>query len=622
MYKIVLILLCLIRPFQYLGMELPEDMSLELSLKTTPQIENTQKQSFKDSNGYDEVHCMGKVGNPPRGFQKYETLKMSNKKLKINHSQYKTNKSSYDQDLNDERQSTLHHPLDLEHERHHQKGGLMKNLNFQSASGQEENNRGSSLGKRKALDENFMPRNALKLPATDLNTALDLNIHSKDRIDIGQPIPQIPESMRTPKWLFGVDLNLVAKEDELGIRNNKVAEGSLMNKDKQTQTQDHLSTSEISHEEGKTVSESSKVHETQSFPQSVDDIFTPQSTRIMNDGKVNIGIDMQKVKEYRPIAIYSSAAIYLTHDLVKLIQGRYEQGPNPERTLKESGKRLWTFDLLLPHVYFILTQNPTFAMWEKIKRITGYVCRSYHLWYTETNAQLDPEHLISFLWWQTDVIYQICKNPSISKLIEDWGHQSMQNHYFKRMPPLLRMLQLVYDPFIDDRDFFKFKQTSCFLRSYLSITWKSDFDRGYPDGRWVSDTHESYWMIWRRKSQEIKEIGKTLTWPSSFEKTLSKNKCVLLANEDIDKGIQNETNIEIREFLMKWKSEFKSMLLTGRSMNNYKNVSMFNSSPYQGCFDSFLSLSSQRIKSNSRSSSLSEYNVNVFGKILEGNLGS
>ncbi|KAH9810607.1 hypothetical protein DFH28DRAFT_985239 [Melampsora americana] len=488
----------------------------------------------------------------------------------------------------------------------------MKNLNFPLESGQGENNRGSNLGKRKALTKDVMSRHAPGSSAIDLTTALSLNIHGEDRIESGYSIPQIPESKRTPKWLFGVDLNLVAKEDELG-RNKKVAEGSLMNKDEQTQTQNHPFTSETSHEEANTVSESSTIHKTQDFPQSVYDIFTPQS--------MNIGIDMQKVKEYRPITIYSSATVYFTHELVNFIQGRYEKGSNPERTLKESGKRLWTIDLLLPHVYFILTQNPTFAMWEKIKRITGYICRSYHLWYMETNAQLDPEDLIRFLWWHTDVIYQISKNPSISKIIENWAHQSIQNHYCKRMPPLFRILQLVYDPLMKDTNLFKFKQTSCFLRSYLSITWKSDFDRGYPDAEWVSDTHESYWMIWNRKSEEIKEIAKKLTWPSNFEKRLSKNRCMLLENKDIEKEIQNETSIEIRDFLMRWKLEFESMLSTRRNMNNLKKVSIFNSSPYEGCFDHLISSSSQRMKANSRSSSSSEYNVNLFGKILEGNSG-
>ncbi|EGG01814.1 uncharacterized protein MELLADRAFT_66837 [Melampsora larici-populina 98AG31] len=468
------------------------------------------------------------------------------------------------------------------HGRDCQEVNPMKTTKWKLESGHSKNNRGSTSGKRNSLDT--------------------ISITSHDLI-------------------LGFDLNIAPQEVDLGAKISKDAETDPNHKKKEIQSQNWDSKDARSHGELQKASESSHLEDTRITPPEICAIFSPQPIKTVNHSQCNIGVDMQSFKEHTPIAVCSAAAIFFTGNLVDFIQELYVQGTTHGRILIQAGKEIWTQELLLPYVYFILTLNPTIHTWERIKKITGYVFRAYHLWYMESNTNFDNEHLSRFVLWHTDVIYQTCKNPFVYDMVQGKGRESLHNKPGKKMSTIPRILQLVYGT-LDDGGFYKFRSQKSFLRNHLSTTWKSDFVRGYPDANFASSSTETFEIIWKTKSHEISEAGRAIVWPSKFGDTSRRDDHVLLVHEDIEKYMMKENDNEVKRFVHQWKVEFESMISSTKTHKVFQNLPVGDLELFGWGFDYYISRFGKRIRKDSGLSPSFEYNVKLFDNFLNKKPGS
>ncbi|EGG08717.1 uncharacterized protein MELLADRAFT_61689 [Melampsora larici-populina 98AG31] len=599
-----------------LCMEKFREHGLELSLGISSELESTNIKSPKPSSSSNWFKHM-KIDCDQHD-------KVSCKKTKITTSDPKMQESAVNTYPKNVELQDLHSCWYYENSQDSHGWCNAANLNIGFDNRQKEKVIGSDTGKRYIVaPTQLKDKQSISSVVDESTISPNGNLNYMFRQSAKRPLStKTPPAEKASKFLFGFDLNISEQENELEAKGSgdtevvpDLGDQHSPETSKKSESHNHIPESSTSeHSKHRDVDELFHLQRQIHTSQSVHDIFSPQSPPMMNDRQVKIGIDIQRFKEHKPMIICSSAAIHFTWDLVSVIHHKYTYRQNPGDNMIEMGKKIWTFDILLPQVYFLLTLNPSLAMWNRIKGITGILCRAYHSWLLDDKQELNQEHLSRFLLWHTDVIYQICRNRSISKSIEEGGNETFRDLMVKRMSSLPRILKLVYKP-VDNVNLLRYKNTNSFIYNHFSITWKSDFLRGYPDARLLSSGEESISKLWNTKSREIMQVGRTLSWPK-YLLYKSPEKPVLLVHEDVGRDIENEKNVEVRDFLIKWKTNFESMLSSTMNQRFSRKLPVSDLECYCLGFDHIVSTYSERSHPSTGLCSSAEYNVKLFGNFL------
>ncbi|KAH9814651.1 hypothetical protein DFH28DRAFT_1082827 [Melampsora americana] len=589
----------------YFCMEMVRDNGFELYLDRTSQLGNTEQHSLKSSSGSDWFQNR-KIHHD--GFGKF-----SSKRQRIENLYPGMQDSTPDTNSNNEESQSLQNFGYHGHDDTVQGWSHMNSLN----SGSYNTERGQYAFSNTETRQNLVPgkkneKGFISSVIPDSTTGpnfdtLDIFGNIENRQSSTQKVPE-----KNTLKLFGFDLNTLEEENEVA---HTWDEPNRPDNFKKFQLEDSISESSLSHHKEVDISFKDKNLSAQKS-QLLHDIFSPQPTSTLNDGKVHIGVDMQKLKDHDPIVMCSSAAVHFTQEFLSAIRNKYKFGRAPGSDMIKVGENIWTFETLLPHVYFLSTLNPSLAMWKRLKEITASVCRAYHLWYlkSEDNKEVDLEQLSRFLLWHTDVLYQACRNHAIRKLVEKGGNETFRDLMLKRMSTLPQMLQLVHGT-VNGFDILRYRTKTCFLQNYFSISWKSDLIRGYPDATLVSNRDKSILDIWKTKSKDIMEAGRTVFWPNNLLYD-SEEKSILLVDEDVERDIENEKNVAVRDFLIKWKFQFEEMISSTMKQTFTHNLPVSDLECYCLGFDHLTSIYSKRSHFSTGLSSSVEYNVKLFANFL------
>ncbi|EGG11474.1 uncharacterized protein MELLADRAFT_59675 [Melampsora larici-populina 98AG31] len=243
-------------------------------------------------------------------------------------------------------------------------------------------------------------------------------------------------------------------------------------------------------------------------------------------------IDIRNFHLHTPNKMCSAAAIHYTHDLLDKISERYT-GP------------IWTFERLLPFVYFVVSCNTNGKFWETIKILTASTFRTFDQFSHMSNkSQIDQEKYARFVLWHTEVIYHIA-------LSEPMIESSNVTLRLPGLSTLARFFLLIKGRGDASTDCKKM------LGRHISETFEQDYQSGYPSGEGNWNMHGTIWENWNKKSNEIYKIGQGVDWPKTSN---SQFEPVLLMNGDIEHDTIVKKSSSSSQFLKKWETDLHEML--------------------------------------------------------------
>ncbi|EGG05090.1 uncharacterized protein MELLADRAFT_107739 [Melampsora larici-populina 98AG31] len=334
-------------------------------------------------------------------------------------------------------------------------------------------------------------------------------------------------------------------------------------------------------------------------------IESKSSIRMDSEPKAS-EIDIKNFHLHDPNKICSAAAIHYTKDLMISLSEKYTPRVKiPNECLSwNSGKEIWTSEILLPFVYFMVICNPSQKLWKYIKHLTVLSLRAYHQSSLEDKTQSDQEKLGRFVLWHTEVMYHITLlQPSIKSL--DGVRLTIRG--FCTLARLVWVMN-------DHENFEKcFSQKSCksILERHISGTFEEDYKSGYPRNELNQNLYSSTLENWKKKSNEILKIGRYVDWSKFLINHPKDESHPLLL---IDQDLQNlKTDPKLLVFMKYWEKDLEKMFefisplsLTGLALPHF--------SLHQICKGM-----NQFIKTKRQTSGLhkpSEFQVTLFSQFL------
>ncbi|EGG05091.1 uncharacterized protein MELLADRAFT_107740 [Melampsora larici-populina 98AG31] len=279
-------------------------------------------------------------------------------------------------------------------------------------------------------------------------------------------------------------------------------------------------------------------------------IESKSSIRMDSEPKAS-EIDIKNFHLHNPDKMCSAAAIHYTKELIMALSDRYTpRGRLSEYPSWESGKEIWTSEILLPFVYFIVSCNPSRKIWRYIKLLTNLLLRTYHKSSIETETLSDQEKLSRFLLWHTEVIYH-------TALLEPTFKSSCARLTIRSLSTLARVFWLINDHDCYERSFSK-GYCKSMLERHISGTFEEDYQAGYPRNKLNQDLYSSTLENWKKKSNEIWNIGKYVDWSKFLIHTQDESDPILLKDQDIE-TLKNDPKLTVS--MKYWEKDLKNMLL-------------------------------------------------------------
>ncbi|EGF97314.1 uncharacterized protein MELLADRAFT_70070 [Melampsora larici-populina 98AG31] len=233
----------------------------------------------------------------------------------------------------------------------------------------------------------------------------------------------------------------------------------------------------------------------------------------VSDDKVeyDMKVKIRNFQTLTPIAIPAAVSLFYAN---RLLQKMGEYLMYDEAYRSGAWIKLWNTSTILPFVYFIISCNPSYYMWERIENIAVSAFKAYDELYVLKNSAYDKEDLTRFLLWNTELMHYAARS---SDLIES-PTETYQPRYLSRTKasPISRILAaLLRKPEYEQYTSSKLRVSRReHLTRYIQRCWKSDLEKGYPRKRDGSDSKNSLWDDWMSKSEEIGKTSQKIYWSS------------------------------------------------------------------------------------------------------------
>ncbi|KAH9821536.1 hypothetical protein DFH28DRAFT_882830 [Melampsora americana] len=245
----------------------------------------------------------------------------------------------------------------------------------------------------------------------------------------------------------------------------------------------------------------------------------------------DIRLRIRSFQDHVPIPLVASASIFYT----KRMLGRFFTFLETDTAHNYSSwTSVWTTQAILPFVYFVMTCNPSYYMWEWIEDITMRVWKVYQAKYIHQKPTYNTENLAQFLVWHTEVMSHVARS---SDLIEQPAR--LPDQTLKLPRPKFASVPRMVGALLGTAEFKRYTSTishvprNYHLNKYIEKGLKEDFTKYYPGTRYKYDSQSSLWVKWNSKSEEIYQNAQNIHWPLVTSELIEKDKNipVLLVRE-------------------------------------------------------------------------------------------
>ncbi|EGG07655.1 uncharacterized protein MELLADRAFT_62458 [Melampsora larici-populina 98AG31] len=264
------------------------------------------------------------------------------------------------------------------------------------------------------------------------------------------------------------------------------------------------------------------------------------------------GINIQTFYSHNPDKMCSAAAYHFTKDLLTTMKIKYQ--PQTKQTnypTWEAAKQMWTPNLVLPFVYFVVSCNPTLRIWENIKHMTAYILKCYNQWYATYHiAQLGSKIKSP----QGETTNLMSRQLTVSGL-----------------STLARNLLVIHEDDALKTFMCHSKARLCMLKRHVSETFEGDYSKGYPYTSTNQKQAGSVWDDWEKKSLDIRKKAEDVQWPTFLDYPRSDSEQILLVNGEPESNILVKENNRVAAFIHQWEMDFMKTIKFIRTSHSQKS---------------------------------------------------
>ncbi|KAH9814987.1 hypothetical protein DFH28DRAFT_1027534 [Melampsora americana] len=471
------------------------------------------------------------------------------------------------------------------------------------------------------------------LPKTDIVDGLDTSNQVEKQAELGRTTQKssVPESLEhviisrthTPDDFQAQDISSTSNfgiHDELedlprrSAWSNQIVELYKVTKSQNKISKVFQSAPAIEQER---ILEDSTEHLTR-FASGSNKIKKANSKTVLNqdhDHHKDIRFRIRSFQDHVPIPLVASASIFYTERTL----GRFCNFLETDTLHKyPSWTSVWTRQTISPFVYFVMTCNPSYYMWERIEDITMRVWKVYHAKYIHQKPTYNKENLAQFLVWHTEVMSHVARS---SDLIEQSARPRDQTLNLPR--PKFSSVPRMVSALLGTAEYKRYtssisrKVRNYHLNRYVGKDWNKDAKKYYPGRRYGYDSQSSLWVKWNLKSEEIYQNAHNIHWPLETNELIEKDKNVpvLLVRED-SRLFNDVEGSNIRDFVTKHSEDFLQMSKYIQRPKRSKLRSIINEEEVVYGLNYFLNLYQEHYK-DQKVPEEKEYSLDLLSEFLE-----